>query len=83
MHLWNPAATAEHVLTVDCAESPGIVHAVSGFLLNHGCDILDIKQYGDKGQRHFFMRVHFSSGSSDASSGQERLVSPSHEGPSA
>ena len=64
----EPGATAEHVLTVDCVESPGIVHAVSGFLLNHGCDILDIKQYGDKGQRHFFMRVHFSSGSSADSS---------------
>ncbi|MGO4807640.1 formyltetrahydrofolate deformylase [Arthrobacter sp. 2MCAF15] len=61
-------ATVEHVLTVDCVESPGIVHSVSGFLLNHGCDILDIKQYGDKGQRHFFMRVHFSSGSSADSS---------------
>ena len=66
----EPGAPAEHVLTVDCVESPGIVHSVSGFLLNHGCDILDIKQYGDKGQRHFFMRVHFSSGSSaDSSSG--------------
>ena len=48
-------------MTVDCAESPGIVHAVSGFLLSHGCDIIDIKQYGDKAQGHFFMRVHFSS----------------------
>jgi formyltetrahydrofolate deformylase len=56
----EPAATAEHVLTVDCAEAPGIVHAVSGFLLSHGCDIIDIKQYGDKAQGHFFMRVHFS-----------------------
>lgn len=72
----EPGATVEHVLTVDCVESPGIVHSVSGFLLNHGCDILDIKQYGNKGQRHFFMRVHFSSGSSadsspDSSSEQE------------
>ena len=68
----EPDATAEHILTVDCVESPGIVHSVSGFLLNHGCDILDIKQYGDKGQRHFFMRVHFSSGSSsDSSLGQD------------
>ena len=59
--------TVEHVLTVDCAESPGIVHAVAGFLLEHGCDILDIKQYGDKGQGHFFMRVHFSSPASPGS----------------
>ncbi|MGX1159454.1 formyltetrahydrofolate deformylase [Arthrobacter sp. SLBN-100] len=57
----EPAAAVEHVLTVDCAESPGIVHAVSAFLLKHGCDIIDIKQYGDKAQRHFFMRVHFAS----------------------
>ena len=26
-------ATVEHVLTLDCPESPGIVHAVSGFLV--------------------------------------------------
>ncbi|KRE67288.1 formyltetrahydrofolate deformylase [Arthrobacter sp. Soil736] len=57
----EPAATVEHVMTVDCAEAPGIVHAVSGFLLSHGCDIIDIKQYGDKGEGHFFMRVHFAS----------------------
>lgn len=57
----EPAAAVEHVLTVDCKESPGIVHAVSAFLLEHGCDIIDIKQYGDKAQGHFFMRVHFAS----------------------
>ncbi len=68
----EPRATVEHVLTIDCVESPGIVHAVSGFLLNHGCDILDIKQYGDQGQGHFFMRVHFSAGAPGySSSGQE------------
>jgi formyltetrahydrofolate deformylase len=55
------AAMVGHVMTLDCAESAGIVHAVSGFLLSHGCDITDIKQYGDKGEGHFFMRVHFSS----------------------
>ncbi|WPU08891.1 formyltetrahydrofolate deformylase [Pseudarthrobacter oxydans] len=62
----DPAAAVEHVLTVDCVESPGIVHAISAFLLEQGCDIIDIKQYGDKAQGHFFMRVHFSSGSSAA-----------------
>lgn len=63
----EPAAAVEHILTVDCAESPGIVHAVSAFLLEHGCDIVDIKQYGDKAQGHFFMRVHFASKSSEGS----------------
>jgi formyltetrahydrofolate deformylase len=58
----EPVAAVEHVLTVDCVESPGIVHAISAFLLEHGCDIIDIKQYGDKALGHFFMRVHFASG---------------------
>jgi formyltetrahydrofolate deformylase len=57
----DPAGVVEHVMTVDCAEAPGIVHAISEFLLDRCCDILDIKQYGDKGHGHFFMRVHFSS----------------------
>ena len=55
------SGAVEHVLTVDCAESAGIVRAISGFLFDQGCDIRDIKQYGDKGHGHFFMRVHFSS----------------------
>ncbi|WP_334172768.1 formyltetrahydrofolate deformylase [Sinomonas sp.] len=49
----------EYVLTLDCAERPGIVYAVSGFLAERGCDILDIKQYGDRRGGHFYMRVHF------------------------
>ena len=62
--------TLEHVLTLDCAESPGIVHAVSGFLVQHGCDIIDNQQFGDRREDHFFMRVHVvspaSTGSTDA-----------------
>ncbi|MDQ0662644.1 formyltetrahydrofolate deformylase [Arthrobacter ulcerisalmonis] len=53
--------TVEHVLTLDCPEGPGIVHAVSGFLLEHGCDIIDNKQFGERSEGHFFMRVHFAS----------------------
>ncbi|WP_142062290.1 formyltetrahydrofolate deformylase [Pseudarthrobacter sp. B4EP4b] len=53
------ATTVEHVLTLDCSESPGIVHAVSGFLLEHGCDIIDNQQFGERSEGHFFMRVHF------------------------
>src|SRR6476661_6226652 len=55
------ATTVEHVLTLDCRESPGIVHAVSGFLLENGCDIVDNKQFGERSEKHFFMRVHFAS----------------------
>ncbi|WP_456696265.1 formyltetrahydrofolate deformylase [Aeromicrobium sp. P5_D10] len=49
--------TVEHILTLDCPESPGIVHAVSRFLLQHGCDIVDNIQFGDRDENHFFMRV--------------------------
>ncbi|MDQ0677732.1 formyltetrahydrofolate deformylase [Arthrobacter pascens] len=62
----QPATTVEHVLTLDCPEAPGIVHAVSGFLLEHGCDIIDNKQFGDRSEGHFFMRVHFASDGDDS-----------------
>lgn len=52
-------AGAGFILTLDCAENPGIVHAVAQYLLDHGCYIVDIKQFGDQQVRHFFMRVHF------------------------
>ena len=53
--------TVEHVLTLDCPETRGIVHAVSGFLLDQGCDILESKQFDSQLDGHFFMRVHFAS----------------------
>jgi formyltetrahydrofolate deformylase len=53
---------AEHVLTVNCAESPGIVHAITGYLLEHDCDIIDTKHFGDRQAQQFFMRVHFAAG---------------------
>ena len=49
----------EYVLTLACPETQGIVHAVTGFLLEQGCDILDSKQFGSKLDGHFFMRIHF------------------------
>ena len=56
-----PTTTVEHVLTLDCPETRGIVHAVSGFLLEHGCDIIDNKQFDSQLDHHFFMRIHFAS----------------------
>ncbi|HEY5224618.1 MAG TPA: formyltetrahydrofolate deformylase [Microbacteriaceae bacterium] len=50
--------TIEHVLTLDCPETPGIVRAVSTYLFDHGCDIIDNKQFGDRRAGHFFMRLH-------------------------
>lgn len=52
------AENAGLVLTLDCPEAAGIVHAVTGVLLDHGCTIAELKQFDDRRQQHFFMRVH-------------------------
>jgi formyltetrahydrofolate deformylase len=49
----------EFILTLACPEQRGIVHAVSSYLLEHGCDIIDNRQFGDRRTGRFFMRVHF------------------------
>ncbi|GAA1986459.1 formyltetrahydrofolate deformylase [Catenulispora subtropica] len=48
------------LLTLTCADHPGIVHAVSGFLVSQGCDIIDSQQFGDRESGRFFLRIHFS-----------------------
>ena len=50
------------VLTLACADAPGIVHAVSGFFVERGCTILESQQYGDPDTMRFFMRVRFARG---------------------
>ncbi len=47
------------LLTLDCEDRPGIVAAVSGFLLTSGGFILDSQQYADLDAGRFFMRVEF------------------------
>jgi formyltetrahydrofolate deformylase len=51
----------ELVLTLSCPDKPGIVHAVSGFLAERDCNILDSQQYGSPRTNTFFMRVHIDS----------------------
>lgn len=50
------------ILTLSCRDGPGIVAAVSGFLADLGCNILDSAQYGDGQTDRFFMRVQFDLG---------------------
>jgi formyltetrahydrofolate deformylase len=51
----NPA----YILTLSCPDRTGIVHAVSGFLLDRGGNIEEAAQYNDHGTGLFFMRVRF------------------------
>ena len=55
------AVPPEFVLTLSCADVPGIVYAVSSFLVQHRCSIVQSQQYGDRDTGVFFMRVHFES----------------------
>src|SRR4030088_2996608 len=50
----------QFVLTLSCPDKPGIVYAVSSFLVQHSANIIESQQYGDADEGRFFMRVHFS-----------------------
>ena len=51
---------SEYVLTLTCKDTPGIVFAVSSFLVQHSADIRQSQQYDDPYSGLFFMRVQFS-----------------------
>ncbi len=52
-------AAGDFVLILSCPDRPGIVHAVSGFLVSHGGNILESQQFGDQLSGQFFMRIDF------------------------
>jgi formyltetrahydrofolate deformylase len=54
----NP--TGDFVLVLDCPDRPGIVHSVSGFLFEHGGNIVESQQFFDRLNGRFFMRIDFS-----------------------
>lgn len=51
--------TSTYILTLSCPDRTGIVHAVSGFLLERGGNIEEAAQYSDPETGLFFMRVQF------------------------
>jgi formyltetrahydrofolate deformylase len=50
----------EFILTLSCPDKPGIVYAVSSFLVQHSGNIIASQQYGTPDDGRFFMRVNFS-----------------------
>ncbi|MFM2098761.1 MAG: formyltetrahydrofolate deformylase [Pseudomonadota bacterium] len=46
-----------HILTLSCNDSPGLVAAVTGFLADQRCNILESQQFNDTDDGQFFMRV--------------------------
>lgn len=62
-----------YVLTLSCKDKPGIVHAVSGFLLEQGGNIEEAAQYNDHDTGLFFMRVQFVCDARPADALQEQV----------
>ncbi len=52
-------AKPQFVLALSCPDRPGIVAAVSTYLFNQGCNILDAQQFDAPQASSFFMRVVF------------------------
>jgi formyltetrahydrofolate deformylase len=52
-------ASSRHILTLSCANRPGIVAKVSTALFEGGFNILDAQQFDDTETGNFFMRVVF------------------------
>lgn len=49
----------EYILTLSCADHPGIVASVAGTITEMGGNILESSQFGDQQTGCFFMRVQF------------------------
>ena len=55
----RPHPGSEYILTLTCPDRPGLVHAVTGYLLGYGANILASQQFDDRLTGQFFLRVHF------------------------
>jgi formyltetrahydrofolate deformylase len=55
----STSSAPTYILTLTCPDRMGIVHAVSGFLLEHSGNIEEAAQYNDHDTGLFFMRVSF------------------------
>ena len=62
--------THSYILTLSCPDRLGLVHAVTGFLLEHGGNIEEAAQYNDHGTGLFFMRVQFALAGASGADGE-------------
>ena len=53
-------ATETATLLIHCPDQPGLVHDVTGFILSHGGNIVDLQQHIDPAENAFFMRMEWS-----------------------
>ncbi|MDP1618700.1 formyltetrahydrofolate deformylase [Phenylobacterium sp.] len=62
------------ILTLSCADRPGIVSRVASFLFDRGGNIIDAQQFGDVETDRFFMRVVFEAGETPAADLREAFA---------
>ncbi len=55
----RPAEAQHGVLVLSCQDAPGIVHAVSGLLVDEQCTIVESHQFDSLVSGMFYMRVEF------------------------
>ncbi|KHL14532.1 formyltetrahydrofolate deformylase [Mumia flava] len=55
-----------YVLTLTCPDRPGLVHAISSWVVEQGGNILDAQQFTDADGGRFFLRVHVEPTSGEA-----------------
>lgn len=66
--------TKKYTLTLSCKDAMGIVAAVSGFLAEHKCFIIESAQTGDASTGRFFMRTVFEARNSVSSAQEFNLL---------
>jgi formyltetrahydrofolate deformylase len=57
----SPAPTTHWVLTITCADQPGIVHAISGAIVDAAGNITESQQFSSNDTGTFFMRLQVES----------------------
>jgi formyltetrahydrofolate deformylase len=66
--------SSSFILTLSGPDRPGIVHAVTAFLVQNNLNIIDSSQFGDPASERFFMRTQFAPATgSDAIAELEKL----------
>ncbi|AOR78244.1 formyltetrahydrofolate deformylase [Novosphingobium resinovorum] len=67
------------ILAFSCADRPGIVARVTGYLAQMGANITEAQQFDDLEQGRFFMRVAFDPGATDREDIREGFGPIAHE----
>ncbi len=61
------------VLLVECPDQRGLVHAISGVLLRHGCNVVGNQEFVDAASGRFYMRTEFD-GPEGSATGQQLVA---------